>query len=66
MRALATAIVLLGMSGLSTEIRAEQSGSCGQCRQQQQACMKNYSRQGVQERIRYLHEGVSEKISSLD
>jgi len=43
MRALATAIVPLGMSGLSTEIRTEQSGSCGQCRQQQQACMKNYS-----------------------
>jgi hypothetical protein len=43
MRALATAIVPLGMFGLSTEIRTEQSGSCVQCRQQQQACMKNYS-----------------------
>jgi hypothetical protein len=42
MRALATAVVLLGMCVLSTEIRAQQSGSCGQCRQQQQACMKNY------------------------
>jgi hypothetical protein len=65
MRALATAIVLLGMSGLSTEIRAEQSGSCA-VSPAATSLHEELFRQGVQERIRYLHEGVSEKISGLD
>jgi hypothetical protein len=41
MRALATAVVLLGVCSFCTEIRAQ--STCKQCRETQQACLKNYS-----------------------
>jgi hypothetical protein len=43
MRALGITVVLLGICSFSTEIRAQGTGSCRQCREQQQACLKNYS-----------------------
>jgi len=36
-------IVLLSFCGVTTAARAEPSNSCKQCRDQQQACSKNYS-----------------------
>ena len=42
MRGIATAITLLGVCGI-TPAQAEPSNSCKQCRDQQQACAKNYS-----------------------
>jgi hypothetical protein len=36
-------IVLLSFCSVTTAARAEQSNSCKQCRDQQQACSKNYS-----------------------
>jgi hypothetical protein len=39
----ATIIVLLGLGSVATDVRAEQSKSCQQCREQRQACSKNYS-----------------------
>ena len=36
-------IVLLSFCSVTTAARAEQSNSCKQCRDQQQACAKNYS-----------------------
>lgn len=41
----AIAIVLLSVSSLiaTTAVRAEPSDGCKQCRDQQQACRKNYS-----------------------
>jgi hypothetical protein len=35
--------VLLGFGSITGAVRAEQSNSCKQCREQQQACAKNYS-----------------------
>ena len=35
-------VVLFGVCSITTASRAEQSGSCKQCRDQQQACAKNY------------------------
>jgi hypothetical protein len=42
MRAVATMVVVLLISG-ATAVQAEQSNSCKQCREQQQACAKNYA-----------------------
>jgi hypothetical protein len=36
-------VVLFGVCSITTASRAEQSNSCKQCRDQQQACAKNYS-----------------------
>jgi hypothetical protein len=44
MRSIATVLfVLLSSGGITSAVRAEQSNSCKQCRDQQQACAKNYS-----------------------
>jgi len=44
MRAIATIVImLLSFCSVTTIVRAEQSNSCKQCRDQQQACAKNYS-----------------------
>jgi len=44
MRAITTIIiVLLSFCSATTAVRAEQSNSCKQCRDQQQVCTKNYS-----------------------
>jgi len=44
MRTIATVIfVLFGFCSITGPVRAEQSDSCKQCRDQQQACAKNYS-----------------------
>jgi len=42
MRGIAAAITLLSVCSI-TGAQAEQSSSCKQCRDQQQACAKNYS-----------------------
>jgi polyferredoxin len=42
MRAIAAMLVVLLLSGVTT-VQAEQSNSCKQCREQQQACAKNYA-----------------------
>jgi hypothetical protein len=36
-------LVLFGVCSITPAARAEQSNSCKQCRDQQQACAKNYS-----------------------
>jgi hypothetical protein len=36
-------LVVFGVCSITTASRAEQSNSCKQCREQQQACAKNYS-----------------------
>ena len=36
-------VVLLSVRCITVAARAEQSSSCKQCRDQQQACVKNYS-----------------------
>ncbi len=44
MRTIATVLfVLLGFGSITGAARAEQSNSCKQCRDQQQACAKNYA-----------------------
>jgi len=44
MRTIATVLfVLLGFGSITGAARAEQSNSCKQCREQQQACAKNYA-----------------------
>ncbi len=44
MPAIATIIiVLLGVCSIAPAAQAQQSNSCKQCRDQQQACAKNYS-----------------------
>ena len=44
MRTIATVLfVLLGFGSITGAGRAEQSNSCKQCRDQQQACAKNYA-----------------------
>ena len=45
MPTIATTIILVvfGVCGITTASRAEPSNSCKQCREQQQACAKNYS-----------------------
>ena len=43
MRAIATAIIVLFSFCSITAVQAEQSNSCKQCREQRQACTKNYS-----------------------
>jgi hypothetical protein len=49
MRTIATVLfVLLGFGSITGPVRAEQSDSCKQCREQQQACAKNYA--GMRER----------------
>jgi hypothetical protein len=42
MRVIATVVVLLLFSGATT-VQAGPSNSCKQCREQQQACAKNYA-----------------------
>jgi len=36
-------VVVFGVCSIATASRAEPSNSCKQCREQQQACAKNYS-----------------------
>lgn len=36
-------VVVFGVCSITTTARAQQSSSCKQCRDQQQACSKNYS-----------------------
>ena len=44
MRTIATVLlVLLGFGSITGAVRAEQSNSCKQCRDQQQACAINYA-----------------------
>ncbi|HEY1361439.1 MAG TPA: hypothetical protein VGF60_04285 [Xanthobacteraceae bacterium] len=43
MRALGIAVVLLAICSFSAEMRAQGTSSCKECREQQQACLKNYS-----------------------
>jgi hypothetical protein len=44
MKSIAAAIlVLFGLCSITTAVQAEQSNSCTQCREQQQACAKNYA-----------------------
>lgn len=44
MKIIATAIlVLFGLCNITPAAQAQQSNSCKQCREQQQACVKNYS-----------------------
>src|SRR5262249_55059710 len=66
MRAIATAIIVLFSFCSITAVQAEQSNSCKQCREQQQACAKKLFCKDMQERIRYLHERMSEKITRSD
>ena len=42
MRTIAIMVVVL-LFGAVTAVQAEQSNSCKQCREQQQACAKNYA-----------------------
>jgi hypothetical protein len=42
MRAIVTVVMMLLFGGV-TAVQAEQSNSCKQCREQQQACAKNYA-----------------------
>ena len=42
MRAIVTVVMVLLFGGVTT-VQAEQSNSCKQCREQQQACTKNYA-----------------------
>ena len=39
----ATILVLFGLCSITTAVQAQQSNSCKQCREQQQACAKNYA-----------------------
>jgi hypothetical protein len=39
----ATILVLFGLCSIATAVQAQQSNSCKQCREQQQACTKNYA-----------------------
>ena len=39
----AAILVLFGLCSITTAAQAQQSNSCKQCREQQQACVKNYS-----------------------
>ena len=39
----ATILVLFGLCSITPAAQAQQSNSCKQCREQQQACVKNYS-----------------------
>jgi hypothetical protein len=44
MKPIAAAIlVLFGLCSITTAVQAQQSNSCKQCREQQQACTKNYA-----------------------
>ena len=43
MRTIAVLLILVGVWGADTTARAEDSSSCKQCRDQQRACMANYS-----------------------
>jgi hypothetical protein len=43
MRFVATTIIVLLSFCSTTAVQTEQSNSCKQCREQQQACAKNYS-----------------------
>ena len=44
MKLIAVAILaLFGLCSITTAVQAQQSNSCKQCREQQQACAKNYS-----------------------
>ena len=44
MKLIAPAIlVVFGLCSLTTSVQAQQSNSCKQCREQQQACVKNYA-----------------------
>ena len=39
----ATILVLFGLCSITTAVQAQQSNSCKQCREQRQACTKNYA-----------------------
>ena len=39
----AAILVLFGLCSITLAAQAQQSNSCKQCREQQQACVKNYS-----------------------
>jgi hypothetical protein len=44
MKLIAPAIlVVFGLCSITTPVQAQQSNSCKQCREQQQACVKNYA-----------------------
>ena len=43
MRTIAVLLILVGLCTLDTAARAEESSSCQKCRDQQRACMANYS-----------------------
>ena len=43
MRAIAVLLLMLAISAANDTAKAEPSSSCKQCRDQQQACMANYS-----------------------
>jgi hypothetical protein len=63
MRFIATIIIVLLSFCSITAVQAEQSNSCKQCREQQQACCKKLFCKDMQDRIRYLHERMPEKIT---
>jgi hypothetical protein len=39
----AAILVLFGLCSITTAVQAQQSNSCKHCREQQQACTKNYA-----------------------
>jgi hypothetical protein len=62
MRFVATTIIVLLSFCSITAVQAEQSNSCKQCCEQQQAGAKNCSAKTC--KTRYLHERMPEKITN--
>jgi hypothetical protein len=60
MRAIATVVVLLLFAGATT-VQAEPSNSCKQCREQQQACTKNYAAKTCKTEYDICMKGCSKK-----
>jgi hypothetical protein len=64
MRGIATVIVVLLSFWSITAVQAEQS-SCKQCRDQQTSLRKKLFCKDMQDRIRYLHEILSQVARSV-
>src|SRR5215510_2844740 len=65
MRFVATAIIVLRSFCSITAVQAEQSNSCKQCREQQQACAKNYSAKTCKTEYDICMKGCQNKYPDL-
>jgi hypothetical protein len=57
-------LVVFGVCSITTASRAEQSNSCKQCREQQQACAKNYSGKTCKTEYEHVHEILPTEIGT--